>query len=95
MAFADALGRPPTDQERADFLAALAQRAGGCRVYIPQREPVDEDAIRALHEAGVSIRKIARAIGCSKSRVGMAIRQPDLLTDGVQNPALKVDKQAA
>lgn len=93
MAFARALGRPPTDAEREEYLAALAEVAGGCRVYIPISTPVDEDSIRALHAAGMSVRKIAKKLGCSKSRVGMALRQPDLL--GVQNPALNVDREAA
>jgi Mor family transcriptional regulator len=72
MALAKTIGRPPTDAERAEYLAALASLAGGEYLYIPmlrQSIAVDEALIHQLHNDGVSIRKIARKVGCSKSHV--------------------------
>jgi hypothetical protein len=72
MAFARALGRPPTDAERTEYLAALADLAGGEYLYVPklrQSVEVDEVKIHTLRDEGTSIRKIARTVGCSKSHV--------------------------
>lgn len=72
MAFAQALGRPPTDEERTEYLAALADLAGGEYLYVPklrQSVEVDEATIHNLRTEGASIRKIARKVGCSKSHV--------------------------
>lgn len=72
MALAKTIGRPPTDDERAEYLAALASLAGGEYLYVPklrQSLQVDESRIHDMHAAGTSIRKIARAVGCSKSHV--------------------------
>lgn len=80
IAFAQALGRQPTDQERSDFLAALAGVAGGEYVYVPKlpQSELDASIVQALYREGLSIRKIARRLGVSKSAVGRAIRQPEL-----------------
>lgn len=72
MALAKTIGRPPTDAERTEYLAALASLAGGEYLYIPllrQSVPVDEGEIHRLRSEGVSIRQIARKVGCSKSHV--------------------------
>ena len=72
MALAKAIGRAPTDDERTEYLLALAELAGGEYLYVPrlrQSVRVDEARIHAMHKAGSSIRKIARAVGCSKSHV--------------------------
>ena len=72
MALARTMGRPPTDEERAEYLAALASLAGGEYLYIPMpRQPItgDREEIMRLHIEGMSIRKIARKVGCSKSQI--------------------------
>lgn len=72
MALAKTIGRAPTDAERADFLAAMAELAGGEYLYVPklrQSIAVDEARIHAMRADGASIRRIARSVGCSKSHV--------------------------
>lgn len=72
MAFAKALGRAPTDSERAEYLAALADLAGGEYLYVPklrQSVEVDEVRIHELRAQKMSIRKIAKTVRCSKSHV--------------------------
>jgi DNA invertase Pin-like site-specific DNA recombinase len=93
MAYADALGRQPTDQERAGFLCALAKVAGGEYLYVPKlpQSEVDASVVQALRAEGMSIRKIARKLGVSKSTVGRAIRQPQLS----QFSPYEVDSEAA
>lgn len=71
-ALSSALGRPPTDEERTQYLASLAQEAGGEYVYIPklrQSVEVDEAKIHDMRSQGASLRRIARSVGCSKSHV--------------------------
>ena len=78
MALAKTIGRPPTDAERTEYLAALASLAGGEYLYIPmlpQSIGVDAAHIHDMHKAGVSIRKIARSVGCSKSHVHRVLSQ--------------------
>jgi DNA invertase Pin-like site-specific DNA recombinase len=78
MALAQTIGRPPTDEERAEYLAALAGLAGGEYLYIPvlqQAVAVDAARIYEMHSAGQSIRKIARVVGCSKSNVHRVLSQ--------------------
>lgn len=77
-ALAGAIGRQPTDQERSDFLAALARISGGEYVYVPklpQSEAVDIVRIQALRADGWSIRRIAKDVRCSKSQVHRALSQ--------------------
>lgn len=72
MALARTLGRTPSDVERTEYLAALADLAGGEYLYVPklrQSAEIDEAAIHDMRAAGASIRKIARKVGCSKSHV--------------------------
>lgn len=80
IAFADALGRQPTEQEKCEFLAALAKVAGGEYVYVPKLEQsiVDPGEIVRMHGEGMSIRRIAKTLKCSKSTVGRALRQLEL-----------------
>lgn len=72
MALAKTLGRSPTDAERTEYLAAMAELAGGEYLYIPklrQSVAVDETRIHSMRGEGASIRRIARSVGCSKSHV--------------------------
>jgi Mor family transcriptional regulator len=72
MALAKSMGRDPTDKERSEYLAALASMAGGEYLYVPklrQSIAANEAEIHDMHDAGISIRKIARKVGCSKSHV--------------------------
>jgi hypothetical protein len=81
MALAKTLGRPPTDAERADFLAALAAEAGGEYVYVaklPQSE-VDASEVWRLRGAGLTLRQIAEKLHCSTSPVRRVLRQEPLL----------------
>ena len=84
IALARTFHRQPTDDELKDFLFALRDLAGE-RVYIPQREAPDcEQAVRivSLHRGGLSIRKIAKSEGVSKSQVHRALSQnSDLFVD--------------
>ena len=78
MALAQTIGRAPTDQERAEYLAALATLAGGEYLYVPmlqQSAAVDAASICEMHAAGQSIRRIARTVGCSKSNVHRILSQ--------------------
>lgn len=78
MAYAKARGQQPTDAECAEFLAALAELAGGEYLYVPklpQSEPVDIERIQVLRSVGWSIRRIARDMKCSKSQVHRALSQ--------------------
>lgn len=87
MALARTFHRPPTDAELSEFLMALRDLAGE-RVYVPQREPSPVDVLRivALRSDGLSIRKIARSVGVSKSQVHRALSQMS---------ALPLDSEAA
>lgn len=84
MALARTLHRSPTDAELTEYLAALRDLAGE-RVYIPQRQPNDPAEIERATELrgdGLSIRKIARAMGASKSRVHQLLSiNSDLFVD--------------
>lgn len=84
IALARTFNRQPTDAELTEFLQALRDLAGE-RVYIPQRDapdPEQAERIRKLRCDGLSIRKIARAEGISKSQVHRALSQnPDLFVD--------------
>lgn len=81
IAFAQALGRQPTDQERTDFLAALAEQAGGEYLYIPKlaQAEADETEICRLRDGGASYREICTALHCSQTTVARALRQRSLL----------------
>lgn len=80
IAFAQALGRQPTDQERTDFLAALAEQAGGEYLYIPKlpQSEVNADEVWKLRGEGKSVREIADRLGCSRSPVMRVLHQPTL-----------------
>lgn len=94
LALGDALGRTATDGELDALIAALVQRTDGRdRLYIPKSRPVDELAIRQLHGDGLSIRRIAKITGHSKSTIAVVLRQMDMLT--VQNSSVVMDKEAA
>lgn len=84
IALARTFHRQPTDSELAEFLFHLRDLAGD-RVYIPQRETPDaEQAVRivSLHQGGLSIRKIAKREGVSKSQVHRSLSQnSDLFVD--------------
>ncbi len=87
MALARTLHRPPSDSELSEYLAALAALAGGHRVYIAHRllnpDELTAEVVR-LSRAGYSVRRIAKAAGCSKSHVANILRT-------VHNSALSVD----
>lgn len=80
MAYAKAVGRDPTEAECAEFLAAIADLAGGEYLYVPKLDQsiVDPAEVIRLRGEGMSIRKIARKLGVSKSAVGRVFRQPQL-----------------
>ena len=78
MALAKTLGRAPTDAERADYLAAMAELAGGEYLYVPklpQSEPLNIERIQSLRREGWAIRRIAKEVRCSKSQVHRALSQ--------------------
>ena len=88
VALHEVLGRLPTPEERHAFLASMARQCGGERIYVAHRELTADEAmpeIERLRSDGWSIRRIASAIGWSKSRVAQV----------VQLSALKLDSEAA
>src|SRR5690606_13430584 len=93
MAYAKARGRQPTDSECAEFLAALAELAGGEYLYVPKlpQSQIDASQVWALHRAGMSIRDIADGLKCSTKPVWTILQQPELLPDS----PYEGDKQAA
>jgi len=80
IAFAQALGRHPTDQERTDFLAALAEQAGGEYLYIPKlpQSEVDPAQVLEMRKQGMSVRVIAEKLSISKSAVARIFHQQQL-----------------
>lgn len=81
MAYAKATGQQPTDSECTEFLAALAELAGGEYLYVPklpQAEASDED-ICTMRDRGMGYRDIASALHCSQATVARALRQRTLL----------------
>jgi len=79
-AFKTVMGREPTQSEKDAFLAALAVHAGGEYVYIPKlpQSQVDPCEVLRLRIEGMSIRKIARKVGISKSQVSRFLKQGEL-----------------
>lgn len=70
MALARTLGRSPTDEERKNYLNALAELAGGRDLYIPKRQRTGQEAtIIDLKGRGLSLRVIAKQVGCTKAYV--------------------------
>lgn len=68
----ETLGRPATPEEKFKFDMALARLLGGERVYVAHRRMNEADAtaeIVRLRLAGYSLRRIAKAVDCSKSHV--------------------------
>lgn len=83
MAYAKARGQQPTDAECAEFLAALAELAGGEYLYVPKlpQSQIDASEVWRLHRSGKSIREIADHLGCSTKPVWTILQQPELLPD--------------
>lgn len=76
IALYESLGRLPTPEEKERFLQAMAERVGGERIYIAHRQMDRSEAlaeIRRLHAEGWSVRRIAGAVGLSKSRVAEVV----------------------
>ena len=73
-------GREPTQAEKDAFLSALSAEAGGQYVYIPKlvQSQVDLCEVIRMRVEGLSIRKIARKLGISKSQVQRVLRQGEL-----------------
>jgi hypothetical protein len=89
IALHETLGRLPTTEERHAFLQSLARQCGGERVYIAHRQMTADEAadeIERLRAAGWSVRRIAGAVGWSKSAVSRVLCVP--------NSALKMDTQS-
>lgn len=83
MLLARTIKHEPTDAELSEFLSHCQDLAGE-RLYIPQRQPDPGEAqqIQALRDGGLSIRKIAKEVGVSKSQVHRALSQnSDLFVD--------------
>lgn len=80
MALRRSMGREPTEREKEQFLSALAEQAGGQRIYVPEmsQSVVDADEVWRMRGEGLSVRAIARKLKCSKSTVGNVLRQPQL-----------------
>lgn len=80
IAFAQALGREPTPQEKADYLAALAEVAGGEYLYVPKlpQSEVDAAEVWRRKRAGATIREIADAMQCSTKPIWRILQQPEL-----------------
>ena len=79
IALHEALGRLPTDAERRTFLASMARQCGGERIYVAHRQLTDAEAeaeIARLQALGWSVRRIAGAVGRSKSSVQRALGVP-------------------
>lgn len=81
VALARAMGRPPTDEERTAFLAAMAEQSGGEYLYVPKlpQSVVDSAEVWRLRNSGLTIRQIARRLGCSAKPVWCVLQQPELL----------------
>ena len=82
IAFAQALGREPSPEEKAAYLAALAEVAGGEYLYVPklpQTEASDEEICR-LRDGGMGYREIALELHCSQATIARALRQRSLLS---------------
>lgn len=90
IALHESLGRLPTPEEKERFLKTLARESANERIYVAHRPLCVADAepeIRRLQTAGWSVRRIAGAVGWSKSAVARVLSVP--------NSALKVDSEAA
>jgi DNA invertase Pin-like site-specific DNA recombinase len=86
IALYESLGRLPTPDEKERFLAAMVRQAGGERIYVAHRQLTADEVepeIRRLAGEGYSLRRIASAVGLSKSAVQRVL--------GVPNPALYRD----
>ena len=72
IALYQSLGRLPTPEEKTRLLQSMAEQAGGNRIYIAHRKMTVAEAepeIIRLHELGWSERRIAGAVGWSKTSV--------------------------
>jgi hypothetical protein len=90
IALHESLGRLPTPEEKERFLRSLAASVSSDRIYVAHRPLCVADAepeIRRLRAEGLSVRRIAAAVGWGKSAVAALL--------SVQNSALKVDSEAA
>ncbi len=68
------LKHPPTKEEMAEFLAHCQQLSVE-RIYVPHRQPSAFDVEQVLQLRHLSVRKIARATGYSKSHVQRVLSQ--------------------
>lgn len=75
IALNETLGRPATPEEWFAYSSVLQKMLGGSRVYIAQERgsAADYEQILQLRGEGLSIRKIARKVGVSKSTVHDAL----------------------
>ena len=86
IALYQSLGRLPTPEEKTRLLQSMAEQAGGNRIYVAHRKMSAAEAepeMLRLHAMGWSVRRIAGAVGWSKSCVHNFV--------SVQNSALLVD----
>lgn len=91
MAYRRARGQQPNDAELTEFLAALAEMAGGEYLYIPklpQSEATDEDICR-LRDSGLGYRDIATQLHCSQATIARALRQRSLLSNSPYDSSAK------
>lgn len=78
IALHETLGRTPTDAERECFLQSVAKQVGGSRIYVAHRQLDSaevEPEIARLRLAGYSVRRIASAVGWSKSHVAEVVQK--------------------
>lgn len=84
MLLARTVKHEPSDAELTEFLMHCRDLAGE-RIYVPHSggiAPEQAERIARLRDGGMSIRKIARAEGVSKSQVHRALSQnSDLFWD--------------
>lgn len=74
MLLARTIRREPSHTELAEFLAHCRDLAGK-QIYVPQHEPDIAEAVKILElrAVGLSIRRIAKEVGVSKSQVHIVL----------------------
>jgi DNA-binding NarL/FixJ family response regulator len=76
IALNETLGRPATPEEWFAYSTVLQRMLGGTRVYVATEKTATSEVyekIVQLRSEGLSIRKIARKVGVSKSNVHDAL----------------------